>query len=239
MKHDNDPGRRDFLKKAALLSAAGIAMSATGMNVVGDSERFVLPPLGYDYAALEPHIDRMTMEIHHAKHHQSYVNNLNKACQGNVPASLTLEEILAGVSAYNAAVRNNGGGHYNHSMFWTVIKPGSKMNTPSDQLQSALNASFGSHENFLNKFNQSAMSVFGSGWTWLVENDGRLEIGNTPNQDNPLMNASGLKGKPLLCLDVWEHAYYLKHQNKRAEYLKSFWNVINWEEVSRRFSNSK
>ena len=239
MKHDNDPGRRDFLKKAALLSAAGIAMSATGMNVVGDSERFVLPPLGYDYAALEPHIDRMTMEIHHAKHHQSYVNNLNKACQGNVPASLTLEEILAGVSAYNAAVRNNGGGHYNHSMFWTVIKPGSKMNTPSDQLQSALNASFGSHENFLDKFNQSAMSVFGSGWTWLVENDGRLEIGNTPNQDNPLMNASGLKGKPLLCLDVWEHAYYLKHQNKRAEYLKSFWNVINWEEVSRRFSNSK
>jgi Fe-Mn family superoxide dismutase len=198
------------------------------------STPYTLPALPYGYDALEPHIDKMTMEIHHDKHHRAYVTNLNKALDtvSNKPASL--EEMCKNISKYPVAIRNNGGGHYNHSFFWKSIKPnGGGM--PKGKLAEAINAKFGSLDNLKTKFNAAAASRFGSGWAWLVANNGQLEIGSTANQDNPIMDISEFKGTPVLALDVWEHAYYLKYQNKRADYVSAYWNIVNWDEAEQHF----
>ncbi|SFE24035.1 superoxide dismutase [Thermophagus xiamenensis] len=197
---------------------------------------FELPKLDYAYNALEPYIDAQTMEIHHTKHHGAYTSKLNAAIEGTDLANKSIEEILANVSQHSAAVRNNGGGYYNHNLFWKIMTPngGGK---PSGQLLEAIEKDFGSFEQFKETFNNAAASRFGSGWAWLVKQEnGKLVVGSTPNQDNPLMDLSELKGTPILGLDVWEHAYYLKYQNKRPEYIDAFWNVVNWEEVAKRFS---
>jgi Fe-Mn family superoxide dismutase len=194
---------------------------------------FELPKLEYDYAALEPNIDVRTMEIHHTKHHQAYVTNLNNALAGGIWENKSLEEILANVSKLPVAVRNNGGGHFNHSMFWQVMSPKGGGN-PSTDLLDALNRYFGSFDKFKEQFTAAAMTRFGSGWAWLVKTGDGLKITSTPNQDNPLMDLAEVKGMPMLGVDVWEHAYYLKYQNRRNEYLAAFWNVVNWDNVARR-----
>ncbi len=197
---------------------------------------FTLPALPYAFNALEPHIDAKTMEIHHGKHHQAYVTNLNNAIAGTDAEKLSIEEICKNISKYPAAVRNNGGGHYNHSLFWTLMKQNGGGN-PSGALAEAINSSFGSFDEFKTKFNTAGTTRFGSGWAWLVKNSsGKLEIGSTPNQDNPLMDVSELKGTPLLGLDVWEHAYYLNYQNRRPDYCTAWWNVVNWDEAAKRFA---
>jgi Fe-Mn family superoxide dismutase len=194
---------------------------------------FELPKLGYDYAALEPHIDARTMEIHHTKHHQAYVTNLNNAIAGGEWEKRSIEDILAGVSKLPAAVRNNGGGHYNHTLFWTLMAPNAG-GTPGGDLLDALNKNFGSFDKFKELFASAGMTRFGSGWAWLVKVGNELKITSTPNQDNPLMDVADVKGLPILGVDVWEHAYYLKYQNRRNEYLAAFWNVVNWAEVGKR-----
>ena len=196
---------------------------------------FSLPDLPYAHDALEPYIDKMTMEIHHGKHHAAYVTNLNKALEGNAMASMPLEEILKNVSKLPVAVRNNGGGHWNHSAFWTWMKPKGG-GQPSGELAHAITRDFGSFDKFKEQFSNAGITRFGSGWAWLVRQDGKLVVGSTPNQDNPLMDLSDLKGIPLLGLDVWEHAYYLKYQNRRPDYVAAFWNTVNWDEVARRFT---
>ena len=197
---------------------------------------FELPALDYAFNALEPHIDARTMEIHHGKHHQAYVTNLNNALKDNAAAlSGGLEEIIRNISKYSPAVRNNGGGHWNHSMFWKVMSPNGG-GTPGGDLGSAITATFGSFDAMREQFNQAAATRFGSGWAWLVVHDGKLVITSTPNQDNPLMDIAEVKGTPILGLDVWEHAYYLHYQNRRPDYIGAFWNVVNWEEVSRRYA---
>ncbi|OJW81929.1 MAG: superoxide dismutase [Bacteroidetes bacterium 46-16] len=193
-----------------------------------------LPPLNYAFDALEPHIDAQTMEIHHDKHHAAYVNNLNKALDGTDGEGKTLEELMANISAYPMAVRNNGGGHYNHTLFWTVLSPNGG-GAPSGDLATAINDAFGSFDALKEKMNTAGATRFGSGWAWLIVKDGKLEVCSTPNQDNPLMDIADIQGHPILGIDVWEHAYYLKYQNKRPDYLTNIWNVINWEEVSRRY----
>ena len=197
--------------------------------------KFELPALPYGYDALEPYVDKMTMEIHHTKHHNGYVNNLNAAVEGTDLAGKSLEEILKNVSKHPVAVRNNGGGHWNHSLFWTIMKKGGG-GQPEGDLAKAVNDTFGSFDKFKDQFSKAAATRFGSGWAWLVVQNGKLAIGSTPNQDNPLMDLSELKGTPILGLDVWEHAYYLKYQNRRPEYIENWWNVVNWEEVAKRFS---
>ena len=194
---------------------------------------FELPKLEYDYAALEPNIDARTMEIHHTKHHQAYITNLNNALAGGIWENKSLEEILANVSKLPVAVRNNGGGHFNHTMFWQVMGPKGGGN-PSSDLLDALNRYFGSFDKFKELFTAAAMTRFGSGWAWLVKSGDELKITSTPNQDNPLMDLAEVKGMPVLGVDVWEHAYYLKYQNRRNEYLAAFWNVVNWDNVARR-----
>ncbi len=197
---------------------------------------FELPSLKYAYDALEPHIDARTMEIHHTKHHGAYTNNLNAALAGTADEKLTIEQVLAKVSTLPAAVRNNGGGYYNHNLFWEVLSPngGGK---PSGKLQEAIESAFGSFDNFKELFNQAAATRFGSGWAWLVKKaDGSLAVTSSPNQDNPLMDLAEVKGTPILGLDVWEHAYYLNYQNRRPDYISAFWNVVNWKEVERRFN---
>lgn len=196
---------------------------------------FTLPNLPYDFNALEPHIDARTMEIHHGKHHNAYVTNLNKAIEGTDAAKLSIEDICKNISKYPAAVRNNGGGHYNHSLFWTVMGPKAGGN-PSGALADAINAAFGSFDEMKTKFNAAAGGRFGSGWAWLIKDaSGKLAITSTPNQDNPLMDVAEVKGTPILGLDVWEHAYYLNYQNRRPDYAAAFWNVVNWAEVAKRF----
>ncbi len=192
---------------------------------------FTLPKLNYTYDALEPHIDATTMEIHHTKHHQAYIDKLNKAITETEWADKSLEEILANVSKLERLVRNNAGGHWNHSFFWTILGP-NVGGGPSGELLEKINATFGSFEEFKNKFTESATTLFGSGWVWLIVQDGNLKIIQTPLQDNPLMDDAKEKGIPILGLDVWEHAYYLKYQNKRPDYITAFWNVVNWEKVS-------
>ncbi|RHW41050.1 superoxide dismutase [Neobacillus notoginsengisoli] len=200
---------------------------------------FELPQLPYEYDALEPHIDKETMNIHHTKHHNTYVTNLNNALEGNEELlSKTVEEVISNLDAVpesaRTAVRNNGGGHANHSLFWQILSPNGG-GEPTGELADALNSKFGSLENFKEEFAKAATTRFGSGWAWLVVNNGELEVTSTPNQDSPLM-----EGKtPLLGLDVWEHAYYLKYQNRRPEYINSFWNVVNWDEVAKRYSEAK
>lgn len=192
---------------------------------------FELPKLPYEYTALEPHIDARTMEIHHSKHHNAYVTNLNKAIEGTPLASQSIEEILKNVSKASAAVRNNGGGHYNHSLFWKVMKPGGG-GLPTGDLAAAINRDFGSFDTFKEQFNNAGATRFGSGWAWLIVHDGKLVVSSSPNQDNPLMDVAEVKGTPILGLDVWEHAYYLHYQNRRPDYISAFWNVINWDEVA-------
>lgn len=205
---------------------------------------FTLPPLPYAYDALEPHIDATTMEIHHGKHHQAYVTNLNKALEGTGLESKSLEDLLADLSQVpedkRGAVRNNGGGHANHSFFWKTIgwNAGGK---PTGALLADIEATFGSFDAFKEKFAAAGATRFGSGWAWLVVNNGKLEVGSTPNQDTPLMGkaVAGIEGTPILGLDVWEHAYYLKYQNRRPDYISAFWNVVNWNEVSRLYDEAK
>ena len=200
--------------------------------------KFELPALPYGYDALEPYIDKMTMEIHHGKHHGGYVSKLNAAVEGTDLEGKSLEELLKGVSKHSAAVRNNGGGHFNHSLFWTIMKKGGG-GKPSGDLSSALNSAFGSFDDFKKQFSNAAATRFGSGWAWLIVQNGKLAICSTPNQDNPLMDVSESQGTPILGLDVWEHAYYLKYQNKRPEYIENWYNLINWDEVASRFSKAK
>ncbi|MGE5809951.1 MAG: superoxide dismutase [Ignavibacteria bacterium] len=200
--------------------------------------KFELPSLPYSYDALEPYIDKQTMEIHHTKHHNAYVTNLNKAIETTDAQNKSLEDILKSVSKYPAAVRNNGGGHYNHSLFWKLMKKGGG-GFPKGDLEKAINSAFGSFEAFKKQFSDAATGRFGSGWAWLVFNDGKLTVTSTPNQDNPLMDVAEVKGKPVLGLDVWEHAYYLKYQNRRPEYIENWWNTINWDEAANLFSQSK
>lgn len=200
---------------------------------------FELPTLPYAFDALEPHIDAKTMEIHHGKHHQGYTNNLNAAIEGTDLEGKTIENILTNLDMDNKAVRNNGGGFYNHSLFWSVMSPNGGGN-PSGDLATAIDSAFGSFEAFKNKFSDAAKGQFGSGWAWLcVKSDGSLDVCGTPNQDNSLMPGVGCGGTPILGLDVWEHAYYLNYQNRRPDYVEAFFNVINWEEVSSRFAKSK
>jgi Fe-Mn family superoxide dismutase len=197
---------------------------------------FTLPALPYAFNALEPHIDARTMEIHHGKHHNTYVTNLNNATAGTDAEKLSIEEICKNISKYPAAVRNNGGGHYNHSLFWTVLGPNAG-GAPSGALADAINASFTSFDEFKTKFAAAGTGRFGSGWAWLIKDgSGKLQITSTPNQDNPLMDVAEAKGTPILGLDVWEHAYYLNYQNRRPDYITAFWNVVNWNEVAKRFA---
>lgn len=198
---------------------------------------FELPKLDYSYDALEPNIDARTMEIHHSKHHGGYTSKLNDAVKGTELENKSIEDILSSVSSASAAVRNNGGGFYNHSLFWKVMSP-SGGGTPTGSLMEAINKNFGSFDDFKETFNNAAATRFGSGWAWLLKNNsGQLVVTSTPNQDNPLMDLAEVKGTPILGLDVWEHAYYLKYQNRRPEYIGAFWNVINWDEVAKRFGS--
>ena len=237
--------RRSFLKSSILLGGLGwfpnlralADTSNLGMKEEG-SMPFTLPDLPYAFDALEPYIDKMTMQIHHDKHQGAYVTNLNKAIEGTEWGSKTLEEILAGITKLPVAVRNNGGGHWNHSAFWKWMKPQGG-GVPGGELAHAIDRDFGSFDKFKEQFGNAAMTRFGSGWAWLIHQHGKLLVASSPNQDNPLMDVADIRGVPILGLDVWEHAYYLKYQNRRADYVAAFWNLINWEEVSNRFAAAK
>ena len=196
---------------------------------------FTLSPLPYAYDALEPHIDAQTMQIHHGKHHQAYVDNLNKAIAGTENESKSIEELVAHAGSISAAVRNNGGGHWNHGFFWESMSANAG-GAPTGKLAEAIDAAFGSFESLKEKLAATGMTRFGSGWAWLIVKEGKLEICSTPNQDNPLMDIAEVKGTPILGIDVWEHAYYLKYQNKRADYLAAFWHVVNWSVVEARMN---
>ncbi|WP_227411580.1 superoxide dismutase [Cruoricaptor ignavus] len=197
---------------------------------------FTLPQLSYDYAALEPHIDAKTMEIHHTKHHQTYVDNLNKAIEGTELEGKSIEEICK-TGTDKTPVRNNGGGHWNHTFFWDILTPGGSKE-PVGNIKQAIE-DFGGFEKFKEVFTEAAKGRFGSGWAWLIKTaDGKVEVTSTPNQDNPLMPVAEKQGTPLVGLDVWEHAYYLKYQNKRPDYISAFWNVINWDKVEEKFNES-
>ena len=197
---------------------------------------FTLPQLPYAASALEPHIDAQTMQIHHGKHHQAYVDNLNKALAGTEHENKSLEDLVAKAGSISPAVRNNGGGHWNHSFFWEILGPGGGQ--PSGRLSEAINQTFGSLDGLKEKVNAAGATRFGSGWAWLIVKDGKLEVTSTPNQDNPLMDVAEVKGTPILGIDVWEHAYYLKYQNRRPEYLTNIWNVINWNKVAEHFDKA-
>lgn len=199
---------------------------------------FTLAPLPYAHDALEPHIDTLTMQIHHGRHHQAYVDNLNKAIAGTENENKSLEELVAAAGKISPAVRNNGGGHWNHTFFWESLAKNAG-GTPTGAVADAINTAFGSFDAFKEKFAQAGMTRFGSGWAWLIVKDGKLEVSSTPNQDNPLMDVAEIKGTPILGVDVWEHAYYLKYQNKRADYLAAFWNVVNWSKVEERLKAAK
>jgi superoxide dismutase, Fe-Mn family len=221
-----------YLKSLSLVLVFFVASSFSGQQT-GQKVAFELPKLPYAYDALEPHIDAKTMEIHHSKHHAAYVNNLNAALANLSEKPSSLEAIQKNISKYSTAVRNNGGGHFNHSLFWEVVSPkgGGK---PEGKLAEMINKDFGSFESFKETFAKAALGQFGSGWAWLIVQDGKLKVTATPNQDNPLMDVVEEKGQPLLAIDVWEHAYYLKYQNKRADYVNAFWNVVDWKKVAAR-----
>lgn len=246
---END--RRNFLKKSALLGLAGVAGSLLGKEKLNKMEsisatlqetaKFELPKLPYAYDALEPYIDKQTMEIHYSKHHAAYVNNLNKADLSNINFAISDAEKCKNVDASTPAIiRNNLGGHYNHTLFWELLKPNTEkmMPLPEGTLRDAITNQFKSFGEFKQLFTGKAMSIFGSGWCWLITDArGNLKITATSNQDNPLMQIAAEQGKPVLALDVWEHAYYLKHQNKRMDYITNWWNVINWEKAAEHFEN--
>lgn len=222
------------MRKLNLLLICLLATVTFSQSAIAQST-FELPKLSYSYNELEPYIDAQTMEIHYSKHHQGYVNNLNKAIVGTDAANLTLEEILKSTSKYSTTIRNNAGGHYNHSLFWSILTP-TKGTVPSNRLLEAINSQFGSLDSLKIVLNQAASTRFGSGWAWLsIDNNKKLMISSTPNQDNPLMDIAEKQGTPILGIDVWEHAYYLKYQNKRGDYLSAIWNIINWDEVSKRY----
>lgn len=232
--------RRDFIKTAAILSAGGVlsvngsaAAVAELVALFPGTNAFELPPLGYAYDSLEPFIDAQTMQLHHDKHHQAYITKLNEAISKETSLqNQSLEQLVKNISKHpenvRSVIRNHGGGHWNHSFFWTLLKTGT---TPSAKMEKAIKDSFGSMEQFKTDFEKASMSVFGSGWAWVIQDGNKLTITTTPNQDNPLMDISAKQGTPVIGLDVWEHAYYLKYQNKRADYLKAFWNVLNWNRV--------
>jgi Fe-Mn family superoxide dismutase len=199
---------------------------------------FELPKLNYAYDAFEPHIDAKTMEIHHSKHHQTYITNLNAAIKDLDIANKSVEDICKNISAYSSTIKNNAGGHFNHTFFWKILKPNSD-GEPVGELAEAIKKTFGSFSEFKTLFTNAATSRFGSGWAWLYFSEGKLAICSTPNQDNPLMDVTACKGYPLLALDVWEHAYYLNYQNKRADYINAFWNIVNWEAVAENFQKVK
>jgi len=200
---------------------------------------FELPALAYATDALEPHIDKTTMEIHYGKHHQAYVDNLNKALAGTDGANQKIEDIIKNISKYPMPVRNNGGGHFNHTLYWSIMSPNGG-GAPTGDLAKAIDAAFGSFDEFKKKFAEAGMTRFGSGWSWLsVAADGKLQVSSTPNQDSPVMDIAEVKGTPILGMDVWEHAYYLKYQNRRADYVAAFMNVVNWDAVSEKFAKAK
>lgn len=238
----HNTGRREFLKttgKAGVAAGIGLSVLPSLVNAspVTAGNTFTQQPLPYSYTALEPVIDAMTMEIHYSKHASAYAKNLAEACAAeNVnTSSVKLEDVLSHISKYSAKMRNNGGGHYNHELFWQFMKPG-PATKPEGALAKAIDESFGSMEAFTTQFSNAGVTRFGSGWAWLVlNNDKKLVIGSTPNQDNPLMDISELKGMPLLGIDVWEHAYYLKYQNKRPDYIKNWMTIVNWDFVAKRF----
>jgi|TARA_Y100000592_G_C5478311_1_gene323707 Fe-Mn family superoxide dismutase len=244
---ENPISRRKFLSNS---SKAGLAVGLVGSGILsacsneakGDAQAilatsFTQTPLRFDFGALEPHIDAMTMEIHFTKHAAGYAKNLGEAVgEENVDTNKPLEDVLAKISNYSTKMRNNGGGHYNHELFWQIMTPDAA-ERPEGDLAEAINSSFGSFEAFVEQFEAAAKTRFGSGWAWLVVGeDNKLSVGSTPNQDNPLMDISDFKGIPLLGLDVWEHAYYLNYQNRRADYVSAFWNIINWKTVAERYN---
>lgn len=239
----NNHGRRKFIGNTL---KAGLLVSATGFEKSGrltNDEQplsFKQTPLSYSFNALEPHIDALTMEIHYTKHAAAYTKNLNDAATVELAGKTSsLEEIMKNISSYSTKMRNNGGGHFNHELFWKCMQPNATA-LKSGQLNDAIQSSFNSFENFKTKLSEAAMSRFGSGWAWLyVDEKKGLQIGSTPNQDNPLMDVSPIKGTPLLGLDIWEHAYYLKYQNRRAEYVSNWFNLINWKFVEERFLATK
>ncbi len=241
---DTNNSRRKFISTTI---KGGMAAGALGMipgSVFADfpfqTTPFVQSPLPYAYGALEPYIDALTMEIHHTKHAAAYTKNLNEAALAEFKGEkISLEEAFKKISTFSAKLRNNGGGHYNHELFWKSMQaPGTALH--EGPLKQALTASFGNYENFKSKMSEAAMTRFGSGWAWLyLDGEKKLQIGSTPNQDNPLMDLSPVKGTPLLGLDVWEHAYYLKYQNKRAEYVNNWFNLVNWKFVEERLVTGK
>ncbi len=231
--------RKDFLKAGAILAAGAtlytpaVKAAINTINQFTNDGLFVLPKLPYAFNALEPFIDAQTMEIHHGKHHQAYVNNLNAAITKEPSLKgKSVEELIASINklpdSVRTAVRNNGGGHWNHAFFWQLLKIGTK---PSEKTNNLIIKNFGSMEELKKQFEKAAMSQFGSGWAWLIKQGDKLIVTSTPNQDNPLMDLATVKGTPIIGLDVWEHAYYLKYQNKRADYTQAFWNILNWEKV--------
>lgn len=244
--------RRDFLKKSALLGLVGIGKNLIGeekinaveklSNSLNLPDKFTLPALPYGYGDLEPFIDKQTMEIHHTKHHQAYINKLNETPSTNIDYSSSDEVKCTHVDKFTSAViRNNLGGHYNHSLFWTLLRPNPEgyANLAEGNIAKAIDAEFKSFENFKKEFSDKALKIFGSGWCWLIKTkEGKLKIVTTANQDNPLMQLDYERGKPLLAMDVWEHAYYLKYQNKRADYINNWWVLVNWNKVEELF-NSK
>lgn len=229
-------GRRKFLKQSATIGAgiyiasAHSIQSASAENII----QYSLPELGFAYDALEPWIDAETMQIHHSKHHQGYVTKLNATLLELKITNLSLEQMFSKMNDYPVSIRNNGGGHYNHSIYWELLKPG-KAEEPHDILGEAILQQFGSVESLKQQFTEAAVSRFGSGWAWMVERGGKFFIGSTANQDNPMMSTSEFKGYPILAVDVWEHAYYLKYQNRRKEYVEKFWSLINWDVALKRF----
>ena len=242
-----------MLRTLAIATAALGAVACTSMGTTALASEpaapaasqtaaitYTLPDLPYAYDALEGAVDAKTMEIHHGKHHAGYVNNLNAAL-ASAPelAAEPLETLLAKISTLSPAIRNNGGGHYNHSLFWKLMAPAGQGGTPSADLAADIDATFGSMDAFKVEFNKAATGQFGSGWAWLVMTDSGLKITSTPNQDNPLMDVAAVKGAPILAVDVWEHAYYLQYQNRRADYLKSWWDVVNWNEVNSLYAAAK
>jgi Fe-Mn family superoxide dismutase len=233
--------RREFITgavAAALVARASFALTPQGdftEEIKMTAGKHELKPLPYSYKELEPAIDAETMEIHYSKHHQAYVDNLNKAIAGTEMEQMPLMDMFKKMSTLPAAVRNNGGGHYNHTFFWETMTAQGKSGAPSAALMEAITKKFGSIEDMKTQINQAGLTRFGSGWSWLIKTDQGLEITSTPNQDNPLMDVADKKGTPLLGIDVWEHAYYLKYRNKRADYLAAWWSVVNWAEVSKRF----
>jgi Fe-Mn family superoxide dismutase len=236
--------RRKFVKSAGTGAAAifvGSRVAAAGINITNMEEKNVqgllFPALPYAYDALEPYIDARTMEIHYDKHHRTYYNNLVTALKGTPEENMKIEAILKNVSADNGPIRNNGGGYYNHILYWNNMGKG--LSVPSSEMVKALESVFGSYDKLKEAIGNAGKTRFGSGWAWLyLTNDKKLAVGSSPNQDSPLMDLSPIKGTPLLALDVWEHAYYLKYQNKRADYIEAFWNVVNWQEVEKRYKQA-